>query len=127
MDSIRLAEMSIAPSEVEDVVTLPVLNEQVILEILRARYDISNIYTNTGDVLLAVNPFASLPLYTKTILQSYREASKSVLKTLSPHPWKTATKAFMQMMRQSSHIMHRHVKHSLELRDQSVLITGESV
>ena len=35
------------------------------------RYDQGLIYTNTGPILIAVNPFKTLPLYSTSILEEY--------------------------------------------------------
>ena len=46
---------------VQDMTTLAYLNEPGVLCNLRARYELDLIYTYTGSILIAVNPFAHLP------------------------------------------------------------------
>ena len=58
---------------VENMVKLNNLNEPTILHNLRCRYQRMEIYTYVGTILIAVNPFKALPLYTPAILDSYRE------------------------------------------------------
>jgi hypothetical protein len=48
----------------DDMITLPHLHEPAILHAISERYDLGKIYTWTGPVLIAVNPFQRLPLYT---------------------------------------------------------------
>ena len=47
-----------------DMITLPHLHEPAILHAVGERFDRGEIYTWTGPVLIAVNPFQRLPLYT---------------------------------------------------------------
>jgi myosin heavy subunit len=47
----------------DDMITLPHLHEPAILHAIGERYDGGKIYTWTGPVLIAVNPFQRLPLY----------------------------------------------------------------
>jgi myosin-5 len=47
-----------------DLITLPHLHEPAILHALSERFFHGSIYTWTGPVLIAINPFQRLPLYT---------------------------------------------------------------
>ena len=47
-----------------DLITLPHLHEPAILHAVAERFMHGSIYTWTGPVLIAVNPFQRLPLYT---------------------------------------------------------------
>jgi myosin heavy subunit len=47
-----------------DLITLPHLHEPAILHAISERFFHGKIYTWTGPVLIAVNPFQRLPLYT---------------------------------------------------------------
>ncbi|KAL0724721.1 hypothetical protein Bca4012_039320 [Brassica carinata] len=73
-----------APSEgVEDMTRLSYLHEPAVLENLAIRYGLNEIYTYTGNILIAVNPFQGLPhLYDVEVMEKYKEAS---FKELSPH------------------------------------------
>ena len=61
-------------SDVENLISLPYLHEPAILFCLERRYKQGSIYTYTGPILIALNPFQRLPLYTPVILQSYYNA-----------------------------------------------------
>ena len=57
----------------ENMVKLNELNEPTILHNLRNRYKRTEIYTYVGTILIAVNPFKLLPLYTPQIQDMYKE------------------------------------------------------
>lgn len=48
----------------DDLITLPHLHEPAILHAITERFFQGKIYTWTGPVIIAVNPFQRLPLYT---------------------------------------------------------------
>jgi len=53
---------------VDDLIGLMHLHEPAILHSLRIRYDKDIIYTNTGPILIAINPFKAMPkLYSKEV------------------------------------------------------------
>lgn len=56
---------------VDDMITLDNLSEDTMLQNLHRRYEKNRIYTYTGTILISVNPFKSLPIYTSAILQRY--------------------------------------------------------
>ena len=57
----------------QDMTTLAYLNEPGVLDNLKARYVVDDIYTYTGSILIAVNPFARLPhLYGTHMMEQYR-------------------------------------------------------
>jgi hypothetical protein len=56
---------------VEDMITLDNLSEDTMLQNLHRRYEKNKIYTYTGTILISVNPFKSLPIYTSSVLQRY--------------------------------------------------------
>lgn len=71
-------------------------------------------------MLIAVNPFQRLPLYTREILESYRQEgfirSQNLgddAKALGPHVYSVADRSYRQMMAE-------------ERKSQSILISGES-
>jgi len=57
----------------ENLVKMNNLNEPVILHNLRARFKGDKIYTYIGNILIAVNPFKMLPIYTPEILEKYKD------------------------------------------------------
>jgi myosin-5 len=102
-----------------DLIALPHLHEPAILHSLSDRFFRGKIYTWTGPVLIAVNPFQRLQLYGTEILESYRR--DGLLKAqgmqsgqdLEPHIFAIADRSYRQMMSESR-------------RSQSILISGES-
>lgn len=112
--------------EVEDVVVLSELNEDIIVRVLRLRYAERNIYTNAGNVLMAINPFDQVPLYSDDILNMYRKAFLPTLEKLAPHPWKTAAKAYIQMFGDNRQTCALLKPTACAMRPQSVLVSGES-
>jgi len=102
--------------KVEDLTELTFLNEPSILHVLKQRYDDSMLYTHAGPVLVAVNPFKKVDLYSKEHVDRY--VSRPAMgqgahgKEYTPHIFLTADKAFKEM--------------KLSGTSQSILITGES-
>ena len=77
--------------------TLSYLNEPGVLNNLRVRYGLDEIYTYTGSILIAVNPFQKLPhLYGTHMMELYRGRN---LGELSPHVYAIADAAYNQMRR----------------------------
>eukprot|EP00522_Entomoneis_paludosa_P005598 CAMPEP_0172451804 /NCGR_PEP_ID=MMETSP1065-20121228/9679_1 /TAXON_ID=265537 /ORGANISM="Amphiprora paludosa, Strain CCMP125" /LENGTH=1627 /DNA_ID=CAMNT_0013203775 /DNA_START=258 /DNA_END=5141 /DNA_ORIENTATION=+ len=104
-----------------DLITLPHLHEPAILHSLSDRFFRGKIYTWTGPVLIAVNPFQRLPLYEQSILEAYRrdgllkaQGLGSVgEKELEPHVFAIADRSYRQMMGEAR-------------KSQAILISGES-
>nr|GEW23383.1 myosin-6-like [Tanacetum cinerariifolium] len=95
---------------VDDMTKLAYLHEPGVLDNLRSRYDINEIYTYTGSILIAVNPFTRLPhLYDSHMMAQYKGAQFG---ELSPHPFAVADAAYRVMM-------HEGIS-------QSILVSGES-
>mmetsp|Transcript_12606 Transcript_12606/g.27352 ORF Transcript_12606/g.27352 Transcript_12606/m.27352 type:complete len:1624 (-) Transcript_12606:148-5019(-) len=116
-----LSEADAAEGADNDMIALQHLHEPAILHAVSERYFRGEIYTWTGPVLIAVNPFQRLPLYTREILESYRQEgllrsqglSDSNTKELGPHVYSIADRSYRQMM-------------SEQRKSQSILISGES-
>ena len=60
----KLSDEERAEGRDDDLITLPHLHEPAILHAISERFFYGKIYTWTGPVLIAVNPFQRLPLYT---------------------------------------------------------------
>lgn len=98
------------PCGVDDMTKLAYLHEPGVLENLRSRYDINEIYTYTGNILIAVNPFRRLPhLYDGHMMAQYKGAGFG---ELSPHPFAVADAAYRLMINEGV--------------SQSILVSGES-
>lgn len=96
-------------SGVEDMIGLGDLNEAGILRNLFIRYMDNIIYTYTGSILVAVNPYQILPIYTAEQIQTYRDKK---IGELSPHIFAIADNSYFNMKRYQ--------------QDQCVIISGES-
>ncbi|XP_021806038.1 myosin-6-like [Prunus avium] len=98
------------PCGVDDMTKLAYLHEPGVLDNLRSRYDINEIYTYTGNILIAVNPFRRLPhLYDSHMMAQYKGADFG---ELSPHPFAVADEAYRLMINDGI--------------SQSILVSGES-
>ncbi|XP_027940819.1 myosin-15-like isoform X1 [Vigna unguiculata] len=94
----------------EDMTRLAYLNEPGVLFNLRRRYALNDIYTYTGSILIAVNPFTKLPhLYDSHMMEQYKGAP---LGELSPHVFAVADASYRAMMNEG--------------KSQSILVSGES-
>ncbi|OWZ21278.1 Myosin [Phytophthora megakarya] len=106
--------------KVQDLTKLVHLHEPAILQVLRRRFFHGEIYTSTGQILVAMNPFRRLSLYADDIKDQYynlggdAEADKS---RLAPHVYSVADQAFRTML-----VPRTGDKKT----DQTILVSGES-
>jgi myosin heavy subunit len=95
---------------VPDLVLLDIMSTPLILHNLKQRFAKKDIYTNVGSILIAINPYCALPLYTDELIRSY--ARRKLGQEMPPHSFNVAHDAFVG------------------LRDfnenQSIVISGES-
>jgi hypothetical protein len=92
----------------QDMTRLSYLHEPGVLWNIKNRYIYDDIYTYTGSILIAVNPFAPLPhLYGPHMMDQYRGVD---LGDLSPHVYAIADAAYRQMRK--------------EFRGQSILVSS---
>lgn len=94
---------------VGDMVLLEPLSEDSFLENLKKRFDHNEIYTYIGSVVISLNPYRSLPIYTPDKVEEYRNRN---FYELSPHIYALADEAYRSLRDQD--------------KDQCILITGES-
>nr|XP_029708948.1 myosin-VIIa-like isoform X1 [Aedes albopictus] len=94
---------------VDDMITLGDLQEYAILRNLIVRYRQKQIYTYTGSMLVAINPYEILPIYTFNEINLYREKK---IGDLPPHIFAIGDSAYQEMRRDG--------------RDQCIVISGES-
>jgi len=79
---------------VADNCALMYLNEATLLNNLKRRYATDEIYTYTANILLALNPYHTLDMYTEKIIKQYQGVSLGVL---PPHVFAIADKAYRDM------------------------------
>lgn len=58
-------------STTDDLAELEELDDQILCQCLNERYQLDQIYTYVGDILIAVNPFRQLGLYTNAVSAQY--------------------------------------------------------
>ncbi|KAL5061150.1 hypothetical protein RYX36_032754 [Vicia faba] len=103
-------DMEAPPGGVDDMTKLSYLHEPGVLENLKIRYELNEIYTYTGNILIAINPFQKLPhLYDAHMMQQYKGAPFG---ELSPHVFAIADVAYRAMIN--------------EKKSNSILVSGES-
>uniref|UniRef100_A0AAV2J9Y4 Myosin motor domain-containing protein n=1 Tax=Knipowitschia caucasica TaxID=637954 RepID=A0AAV2J9Y4_KNICA len=94
---------------VQDMIRLGDLNEAGILRNLLIRYIDRVIYTYTGSILVAVNPYQVLPIYTAEQIRLYTNRK---IGELPPHIFAIADNCYFNMQRSN--------------KDQCCIISGES-
>ncbi|CAM9404599.1 unnamed protein product [Scytosiphon promiscuus] len=110
-------------SNVADLTSLTYLHEPAILFSLKERYGRNTIYTYTGPILLAVNPFKAVDLYTDKLLKAYkvdgerRAYDPNFVETRPPHVYAIADKAYRNMTTPTTEYGQR---------SQSIMVSGES-
>eukprot|EP00041_Stephanoeca_diplocostata_P021489 m.501136 g.501136 ORF g.501136 m.501136 type:complete len:1227 (-) comp21837_c1_seq6:181-3861(-) len=92
-DSVYPAEPDDSP-DVSDNCGLMFLNEATLLHNLDKRFAKDEIYTYTANILLALNPYHSLDIYTPENVKKYQGMSLGVL---PPHVYAIADKAYRDM------------------------------
>ncbi|KAF2951968.1 hypothetical protein DAI22_01g301100 [Oryza sativa Japonica Group] len=98
------------PDGVDDMTRLSYLHEPGVLDNLAVRYARNLIYTYTGNILIAINPFQRLPnLVDVRTMEKYKGAN---LGDLDPHVFAIADVSYRQMMNEG--------------RNNSILVSGES-
>eukprot|EP00062_Callorhinchus_milii_P015760 gi/632966460/ref/XP_007899427.1/ PREDICTED: myosin-IIIa [Callorhinchus milii] len=94
---------------VDDLATLEVLDENTVTEQLQKRYSQEQIYTHVGDILIAVNPFQKLDIYSSEDSKLYIGAKRTAN---PPHIFAVADIAYQAMATYNT--------------DQCIVISGES-
>ncbi|KAM5180900.1 unconventional myosin-Ia [Mantella aurantiaca] len=92
-----------------DMILLESLTEDSMLQNLKERFKNDEIYTYIGNVVISVNPYKQLTIYTPEKIEEYRN---SIFYQLKPHIYAVADEAYKSLRDRD--------------RDQCILITGES-
>ncbi|XP_023951419.1 myosin-IIIb isoform X2 [Bicyclus anynana] len=93
----------------DDLATLETLTEEAIVNQLQKRYTQNQIYTYIGDILVAVNPFTDIGIYTTKTQQIYQGRCRS---DNPPHIYAVADAAHQALLHQK--------------QNQAIVISGES-
>ncbi|KAJ3023781.1 UNVERIFIED_CONTAM: Myosin type-2 heavy chain 1 [Siphonaria sp. JEL0065] len=94
---------------IDDLSNLSYLHEPAVLHNVRLRYSQEQIYTYSGIVLIAMNPFAKLDLYSPDIMREYSGKRRG---ELEPHLFAVAEDAYRALIR--------------DKKNQSIIVSGES-
>ncbi|EGC28970.1 hypothetical protein DICPUDRAFT_159515 [Dictyostelium purpureum] len=115
-EEIKVNQQSILPynssddKNFNDMVEIQDLSEAIILNNLNIRYKSDEIYTYIGNVLISINPYKNLNIYSNEILNQYKDIN--FLKEKSPHIYAVSLRAYQSMVS--------------EKKNQSIIISGES-
>ncbi|KAK7939555.1 hypothetical protein WMY93_002881 [Mugilogobius chulae] len=93
----------------DDLVNLEFLDEETIIDHLRKRYEELQVYTYVGDILIALNPFQNLSIYSPRFSKLYHGVKRA---ENPPHIFATADAAYQGMVS--------------FCKDQCIIISGES-
>uniref|UniRef100_A0A3B4ABK4 non-specific serine/threonine protein kinase n=1 Tax=Periophthalmus magnuspinnatus TaxID=409849 RepID=A0A3B4ABK4_9GOBI len=93
----------------DDLVNLEFLDEETIINHLRKRYEELQVYTYVGDILIALNPFQTLSIYSPQFSKLYHGVKRA---DNPPHIFATADAAYQGMVS--------------FCKDQCIIISGES-
>ncbi|KAK3010220.1 hypothetical protein RJ639_011859 [Escallonia herrerae] len=103
-------DMEAPAGGVDDMTKLSYLHEPGVLQNLKTRYELNEIYTYTGNILIAINPFQRLPhIYDAHMMQQYKGAPFG---ELSPHVFAVADVSYRAMINEG--------------KSNSILVSGES-
>ncbi|KAK3585324.1 hypothetical protein CHS0354_040273 [Potamilus streckersoni] len=100
---------NVKTSGVDDMVLLQKISEGAIVENLKKRFMDDVIYTYIGPVLVSVNPFKNLPIYTDKDVDQYQGAAQY---ENPPHVYALTDNMYRNMM--------------IDMENQCVIISGES-
>lgn len=95
----------------DNLVDLESYNEGIIIHNIRKRFAVDNIYTLVGNILIALNPYKPLDIYSPAIIDRIYNRVKNN-EDLAPHIFTIAATAVNNMKQ--------------DRKNQSVLISGES-
>ncbi|KAB0372631.1 hypothetical protein FD755_015384 [Muntiacus reevesi] len=99
------------PAPNDDLATLNELTDSSLLYEIQKRFGNNQIYTFIGDILLLVNPFKEIPIYSTVVSELYLSSAGQPNPSLPPHIFSCAERAFHQLFQ--------------ERRPQCFILSGE--
>ncbi|CAH1102828.1 unnamed protein product [Psylliodes chrysocephalus] len=99
---------------VPDMTCLTVLDEEVINKNLKIRYENDIIYTYTGTILVAVNPYKDIDIYSQYYVHTYHDTK---MRDVEPHVFAMAEAAYASLQTDNP---------GKNRNNQSLVISGES-
>ncbi|XP_044141494.1 unconventional myosin-XVI [Bufo gargarizans] len=108
LEQIKL--MPAAPND--DLATLSELTDSSLLYEIQKRFNNNQIYTYIGNILLLVNPYNDLPIYSSLVTQLYHNISGRLCSSLPPHIFACSERAYHTVFQ--------------ERRPQCFILSGES-
>ncbi|XP_043927282.1 unconventional myosin-XVI [Protopterus annectens] len=100
------------PAPNDDLASLTELTDSSLLYEIQKRFNNNQIYTYIGNILLLVNPYKELPVYSALVTQLYLSSSGKLCSSLPPHIFCLAERAYHMMFH--------------EKRPQCFILSGES-
>ena len=94
----------------DDLAKLDSIDASVVLQTLQTRHEHDQIYTKNGAVLIAINPYKAISIYTDEQMQQYKNSM--ALQNEPPHIYAVAAATHRALISESS--------------NQAVVISGES-
>ncbi|CAF1532811.1 unnamed protein product, partial [Didymodactylos carnosus] len=101
--------------DITDMIHLDDLTETAICRNLQIRYNKDKIYTYIGSILIAINPYKLLDLYSAEYLRAYRNKKFG---ELEPHTFAIGDNAYQNILREKTDPNEKH--------NQCIIISGES-
>ncbi|XP_078400963.1 unconventional myosin-XVI [Cetorhinus maximus] len=102
----------IPPAPNDDLSTLSELTDRSLLYEIQKRFTNDQIYTYIGHILLLVNPYKELPIYSTMITELYLSKTVKLCSSLPPHIFSCTERAYHMMMQ--------------EQRSQCFILSGET-
>lgn len=107
------AMVNLVDEDVSDLLHLTVLHESTLLRCLCLRYLSDVIYTNVGQIVVALNPFSfDIPHYKDDRMAQYLAAPPDGDPSMLPHTWATAHVTYFELI--------------ANFQPQFILVSGES-
>ncbi|XP_039162818.1 myosin-11 [Eucalyptus grandis] len=110
LSKLHAKDMDVPEDGVDDMTKLSYFHEPGVLHNLATRFALNKVYTYTGNILIAINPFQSLEeLYNTGVMEKYKGI---LLGDMSPHVFAIADTSYRAMIDERKNI--------------SILVSGES-